>query len=75
MSKLINEDWEHASRFAEEGFDTLHQQYIMEAEWQEWEYLQSIKNKKPAKIIVNKPTLDENTHNSKDVSNTHQKKL
>ena len=75
MSKLINEDWEHASRAADEGFNTLHQQYIMEAEWQEWEYLQSIKNKKPAKIIVNKPTLDENTHNSKDVSNTHQKKL
>ena len=75
MSKLINEDWEHASRAADEGFYTLHQQYIMEAEWQEWEYLQSIKNKKPAIIIVNKPTLDENTHNSEDVSNTHQKKL
>ena len=75
MSKLINEDWEHASRAVDEEFYAQHQQYIMEAEWQEWEYLQSIKNKKPAKIIVNKPTLDENTYNSKDVSNTHQKKL
>ena len=75
MSKLINEDWEHASRIAEEGFDVLHKQYIMEAEWQEWEYLQSIKNKKPAKIIVNKMKIDENAHNSTDVSRTHQKKL
>ncbi len=75
MSKLINEDWEHASRVADEGFYTLHQQYIMEAEWQEWEYLQSIKNKKPAIIIVEKPIKDENAHKPTSIQRTHQKKL
>lgn len=75
MSRLINEDWEHASRAADEGFYALHQQYIMEAEYQEWEYLQSQKDKKPAKIIVNKPKVNENAHKPSDVSRNHQEKL
>ncbi len=75
MSKLINEDWEHASRFAEEGFDTLHKQYIMEAEWQEWEYEQQKKRKKPAIIVVEKPVKDENAHKPTSIQRTHQKKL
>ena len=75
MSKLINEDWEHASRAADEGFDTLHQQYIMEAEWQEWQYLEDQKKKKPALIIVNKPKANENAYKPSDVSRDHQEKL
>jgi len=75
MSKLINEDWEHASRAAEEGFDALHQQYIMEAEWQEWQYLEDQKKKKPALIIVEKPLRDENAHKPSSISGTHQEKL
>jgi hypothetical protein len=53
MSKLINEDWEHASRFTDEMFD-IERQYIMEIEWQEWEYEESKKSKKPAIIKVEK---------------------
>ncbi len=75
MSKLINEDWEHASRFADESFDMLHQQYIMEAEWQEWQYEQQKKKKKPATIVVEKPARDENAHKSTSIQRTHQKKL
>jgi hypothetical protein len=75
MSKLINEDWEHASRAAEEGFDALHQQYIMEAEWQEWQYLEDQKKKKPALIIVEKPLRDENAHKPSSVQRTHQEGL
>ena len=74
MSKLINEDWEYAAR-ANDKMYAAERQYIAELEWQEWEYLQSQKDKKPAKIIVNKPPLDEDPHNPKDVSRTHQKKL
>lgn len=54
MSKLINEDWEHASRTIEEGFHTLRQQHIMKAEYQEWEYQENENNKKPAIIKVEK---------------------
>tara|TARA_R100000541_G_scaffold14706_3_gene24089 strand:- start:354 stop:578 length:225 start_codon:yes stop_codon:yes gene_type:complete len=74
MSKLINEDWEHASRAADEGFHTLHQQYIMEAEYQQWEHEQA-KKKKPTIIKVIKPKRDEATHNASKIRRAHQEKL
>ncbi len=74
MSKLINEDWEHAAR-ANDKMYAAERQYIAELEWQEWEYLQSQKDKKPAKIIVNKPKANENAHKPSDVSRDHQEKL
>jgi hypothetical protein len=74
MSKLINEDWEHAA-YANDKMYEIERRQRIEIEWQEWDHLQSTKNKKPAKIIVNKPPLDEDPHNPKDVSRTHQKKL
>ncbi len=74
MSKLINEDWEHAA-YANDEVYAAERQYLMELEWQEWEYLQSQKDKKPAKIIVNKPKVNENAHKPSDVSRNHQEKL
>ena len=75
MSRLINEDWEHASRAADEGFHALHQQYIMEAEYQEWEHEQAKKKQKPAIIKLSKPIKDEATHNPRKVRGAHQEKL
>lgn len=74
VSKLINEDWEHASRAADEGFHALHQQYIAELEYQQWEYEQA-KKKKPIIIKVIKPKRDEATHNASTIRRAHQKKL
>jgi len=75
MSRLVNEDWEHAA-YANDKLYEGERQYRMELEWQEWEYEQQKKRrKKPAVIIVNKMKIDENAHNSTDVSRTHQKKL
>ena len=54
MSKLINEDWEHAA-YANDKMYEIERRQRIEIEWQEWDHLQSTKNKKPAKIIVNKP--------------------
>ena len=77
MSRLINEDWEHASRAADEGFHALHQQYIMEAEYQEWEanLCPADGTQKPAIINLSKPIKDEATHNARKVRGAHQEKL
>ena len=74
MSKLINEDWEHAA-YANDVIYQIERNYRMRLEWQEWEYEQEQKNKKPATIIVEKPIKDENTHITSDVQRTHQKGL
>ena len=72
MSKLINEDWEHAA-YANDKMYEGERQHRMNLEWQEWEHRQQIKSKKPAVIIVEKPIRDEKTHNSSSVQGTHQK--
>ncbi len=72
MSKLINEDWEHAA-YANDKMYEEERNYIMELEWQEWEHEQQKKRKQPAVIIVEKPIKDENAHNSSSVQGTHQK--
>ena len=74
MSRLINEDWEHAARANDEIY-AAERNYIMELEWQQWKHEQELKNKKPAIIIVEKPIKDENAHNSSSVQRTHQKGL
>jgi len=74
MSKLINEDWEHAA-YANDKLYEGERQYRMELEWQEWEHEQHKKRKKPATIIVEKPIKDENAHNPTNVQGTHQKRL
>lgn len=77
MSRLINEDWEHASRTVEEGLNTQRQQYIMEAEYQEWEanLYPADGAQKPAIIKLSKPNKDEATHNPRKVRGAHQEKL
>ena len=74
MSKLINEDWEHAA-YANDKMYEGERHYKMELEWQEWEHEQQKKRKKPATIIVEKPIKDENAHNPTNVQGTHQKRL
>lgn len=74
MSKLINEDWEHAA-YANDKMYEAERQYRMELEWQEWEHEQQIKRKNPAIIIVEKPIKDENAHNPSNVQRAHRKKL
>jgi len=74
MSKLINEDWEHAAYANDKMFEG-ERQHRMELEWQEWLHEQEKKRKKPAVIIVEKPIKDENTHNSSSVQRTHQEGL
>ena len=72
MSKLINEDWEHAA-YANDKMYEGERQYRMMLEWQEWEHEKQKQNKKPAVIIVEKPIKDENAHKSSSVQKTHQK--
>ena len=74
MSKLINEDWEHAA-YANDVMYQAERHHLMNLEWQEWEHKQQLKNKKPATIIVEKPVKDENAHNSSSVQRTHQKRI
>ncbi len=65
MSKLINEDWEHAA-YANDKMYKAEREHLMELEMQE---------KQAAIIIVEKPNRDENAHNSQNVQRTHQEKL
>jgi len=74
MSKLINEDWEHAAYVNDKLYEAERHHLLM-LEWQEWEYEQEQKNKQSAIIIIEKPTKDENTHNPSSVQRTHQEKL
>ena len=74
MSKLINEDWEHAA-YANDKMYKAERQYRMELEWQESEHEQQIKRKNPAIIIVEKPIRDENAHNPSNIQRAHHKKL
>jgi len=71
MSKLINEDWEHAAYATDEMYSG-ERDYIMNLEWQEWEHTH---NKKPATIIVQTPVKDENAYITRSIRGTHQKKL
>lgn len=71
MTKLINEDWEHAAYATDEMYKQ-ERQLMIEAEYEESKY---IEQKKPAVIIVQKPIKDENAHNTTNVQRAHQKKL
>ena len=53
MSKLINEDWEHAA-YANDEMYAAERQYLMEKEYQEWEHEQAKKKQKPAIIKLSK---------------------
>ena len=72
MSKLINEDWEHAA--CNDNMYAAERQYIAELEYQQWEEEQA-KKKKPIIIKVMKPKRDEATHNTSTIRRAHQKKL
>ena len=74
MSRLINEDWEHAA-YANDEMYAAERQYLMEKEYQEWEYAQAKKKQKPAIIKLSKPNKDEATHNPREVRGAHQEKL
>ena len=73
MSRLINEDWEHAA-YANDEVYAAERQYLIELECQEW-LSQEAKNRKPAIIKVIKPLKDEVTHITTEVRRAHQKKL
>lgn len=60
MSKLINEDWEHAA-YANDEMYKAEREYRMQLEHQEWKYEQD--KKKPAIIKVVK--THEASHKSK----------
>ena len=55
MSKLINEDWEHAA-YANDEIYRAERNHKMELEYEQWEYEQQLKNKKPAIITLEKST-------------------
>ena len=74
MSRLINEDWEHAA-YANDEMYAAERQYLMEKEYQEWEHEQAKKKQKPAIIKLSKPNKDEATHNPRKVRGAHQEKL
>jgi predicted double-glycine peptidase len=73
MSKLINEDCEHAS-YANDEMYRGHREYIMRMEYEEWEREQEIKNKKPAIITLEKPT-NETPHKPKDIQRNNKEEL
>jgi len=72
MSKLINEDWEHAA--CNDSMYAAERQYLMELEHQQWEHEQA-QQKKPTIIKVIKPRRDEATHKPSTIRRAHQKKL
>ena len=65
MSKLINEDWEHAA-YIDSNIYQLEKDYKIKLNYEHWKYEENQKNKKPAIIKVNK-TKNENTYNSKRI--------
>jgi|TARA_R110000868_G_scaffold823_3_gene6200 hypothetical protein len=65
MSKLINEDWEHAA-YANDKMYQAEREHLIEL---------GVQEKEPAIIIVQKPNKDENAHKPKRVQRTHQEKL
>ena len=73
MSKLINEDWEHAAHANDEMYRG-HREYIMRMEYEEWEHEQEIKNKKPAIITLEKPK-NETPHKPKDIQRNNKEEL
>jgi hypothetical protein len=70
MSKLINEDWEHAA-YANDVMYLGEQDVLMIIEHQEWEQ----SKKQPAILTLEKPEKDENAYHSRSISRAHQKKL
>ena len=73
MSKLINEDWEHAA-YANDEMYRAHREYIMRMEYEQWEHEQEIKNKKPAIITLEKPK-NETPHKPKDIQRDNKEEL
>ena len=73
MSKLINEDWEHAT-YANDEMYRAHREYIIRMEYEEWEHEQELKNKKPAIITLEKPT-NETPHKPKDIQRNNKEEL
>jgi hypothetical protein len=65
MSKLINEDWEHAA-YANDKMYQAEREHLIEL---------GVQEKEPAIIIVQKPNKDETAHKPKRVQRTHQEKL
>ena len=70
MSKLINEDWEHAA-YANDVMYSGERDVIMIIEYQQWQE----SNKQPAILTLETPNKDENAYQSKNISRTHQEKL
>jgi hypothetical protein len=69
MTKLINEDWEHAA-YANDEMYRLEREYRMKIEYQEWDDYQKSKNKKPAIIKIEN---HETSHKSKSVYSDNKK--
>lgn len=73
MSKLINEDWEHAA-YANDEMYRAHREYIIRMEYEQWEHEQELKNKKPAIITLEKP-INETPHKPKDIQRDNKEEL
>ena len=73
MSKLINEDWEHAAYVNDELY-RAEREHRMMIEYEQWEYEQKIKNKKPAIIKLENPT-NETAHKSQNIQRNNKEEL
>jgi hypothetical protein len=73
MSKLINEDWEHAA-YANDEMYRAEREHRMMLEHQEWKHRQNNK-KKPAIIKLKKYNKDEAPHKSKSIQRTDKEEL
>ena len=71
MSKLINEDWEHAARVNDEMY-RLEREHRIRMEYEEWEYHQILKNKKPAIIKLKR---HEDSHQSESIHPDTKKRV
>ena len=79
MSKLINEDWEHAA-YANDEIYRAERNHKMELEYEQWKYEQwkyeqESKNKKPAIIEVKKHKDNETAHKPKNIQRDNKKEL
>ena len=69
MTRLINEDWEHAA-YANDEMYRLEREYKMRIEYEEWDDYQKSKKKKPAIIKIEN---HETSHKSESVHSDNKK--
>ncbi len=74
MSKLINEDWEHAA-YANDEIYKAERDHKIELEYEEWKHKEELKNKKPAIIEVKKHKDNETAYKPTSVQRANKEEL